>query len=71
MKLNKKEQSVDASVFLRRGNKILSHREDSVEQRLKEQPSRLCPTWGSMPYRDIKLRHYCGYQKVLTDRSLT
>jgi hypothetical protein len=70
MKLNKKEQSVDASVFLRRGNKILSHREDSVEQRLKERPSRDCPTWGSIPYTDTKPRHYCGCQQELADRSL-
>jgi hypothetical protein len=47
MKLKKKEdQSVDASVFLRRGNKILKggNMETSVEQRLKERSSRDCPT---------------------------
>jgi hypothetical protein len=73
MKLKKKEdQSVDASVFLRRGNKILKggNMETSVEQRLKERSSRDCPTWGSIPYTYTKPRHYCGYQEALADRSL-
>jgi hypothetical protein len=42
----------------------------SVEQRLKERPSRDCPTWGSIPYTVSKPRHYYGYQQVLADRSL-
>ena len=42
----------------------------SVEQRLKERPSRDCFTWGSIPYAVIKPRHYCGCQEVLADRSL-
>jgi hypothetical protein len=47
MKLKKKEdQSVDASVLLRRETKIWRQ---SVEQRLKERPPRNCPTWGSIP----------------------
>jgi hypothetical protein len=41
-----------------------------VEQRLKERPSRDCPTWGSIPHADIKPRYYCGYQEELADRSL-
>ena len=41
-----------------------------VEQRLKEKPSRDCPTWGSIPYTVTKLRHYCECQEVLADRSL-
>jgi hypothetical protein len=61
MKLKKKEdQSVDASVLLRRGTKY-SRKEvqrQSVEQRLKERPSRDCPTWGSIPYTLIKPRCY-------------
>jgi hypothetical protein len=48
----KKDQNVDASVILRRGNKILTggNRRQHVEQRLKEKPSRDYPTWGSIPY---------------------
>jgi hypothetical protein len=49
MKLKKKDnQSMDASVLLRRGNKIPIREElqrQSVEQRLKERPFRDCPTW--------------------------
>jgi hypothetical protein len=41
----------------------------SVEQRLKERPSRDCPTWGFIPYTVTKPRHYCGCQEVLADRS--
>jgi hypothetical protein len=42
-----------------------------VEQRLKERPSRDCPTWGSIPYTDNKPRHNCRCQEMLTDRILT
>jgi hypothetical protein len=42
----------------------------NVEQRLKEKPSRGCPTWGPIPYTDTKPKHYCGCQEVLADRSL-
>jgi hypothetical protein len=42
----------------------------SMEKRLKEKPSRDCPTWGSIPYTVTKSRHYCGCQEVLVDRSL-
>jgi hypothetical protein len=41
-----------------------------VEQRLKERPSRDCPTWESIPHADTKPRHYCGCQGVLADKSL-
>jgi hypothetical protein len=73
MKLKKKEdQSVDTLVLLRRGNKIPmgGNMRQSVEQRLKERPSRDCPTWGSIPYTVTKPRHYCGCQQELADRSL-
>jgi hypothetical protein len=40
------------------------------EQRLKERPSRDCPTWRSIPYTDSKSRHYGGCYEVLADRSL-
>jgi hypothetical protein len=73
MKLKKKEdQSVDASVFLRRCNKILmgGNIQTNLEQRLKERPFRDCPIWGSIPYTDTKPRHYCRCQEMLADRSL-
>jgi hypothetical protein len=73
MKLKKKEdQSMDTLVFLRSGNKIPSEKiqRQNVEQRLKEKPSRDCPTWGSIPYSITKPRHYCGCQQELTDRNL-
>jgi hypothetical protein len=60
MKLKKKEdQRVDTSVFLEGGNKIWDEVwRQSVEQRLKEGPSRDCPTWEFIPYTDTKPRHY-------------
>jgi hypothetical protein len=73
MKLKKNEdQSVDASVLLKRGTKYSREeiQRKSVEQRLKEKPSRDCPTWESLLYTDTKPRHYCGCQEVLADRSL-
>jgi hypothetical protein len=72
MKLKKKEdQSVGASVLLR-ATKYSQEQiwRQSVEQRLKERPSRDCPTWASIPYRVTKPRHYCGCQQELADRSL-
>jgi len=44
--------------------------EQTVEQGLKERSSRVCPTWGSIPYADTKSRHYCWYKEILADRSL-
>jgi hypothetical protein len=41
-----------------------------VEQRLKERPSRGCPTWGSILYIVTKPGCYCGFQEVLADWSL-
>jgi len=41
-----------------------------VEQRLKERPSRDCPTWGSITCAVTKPRHYCRCQERLADRSL-
>jgi hypothetical protein len=64
--------NIDASVLLRRGNKIL--REEiwiqSMEQRSKERPSRDYPTWESIPYSVTKPRHYCRCQEVVAERSL-
>jgi hypothetical protein len=73
MKLKKKEdQSVDASVLLRRGTKY-SKKEiwrQSVEWRLKERQSRDYPTWESILYPATNPRHYCGYQEALVDGNL-
>jgi hypothetical protein len=61
MKFKKKEDpSVDTSNLLRSVTKYPweeIHRQ-SVEKRLKERPSRDCPTWGSIPYTITKPRHY-------------
>jgi hypothetical protein len=57
--------------FLEEGTKF-SYKElqrQRVEQRLKEWPSKDCPTWGSIPYTITKPRHFCGCQQVLTDRA--
>jgi hypothetical protein len=72
MKLKKNEdQSVDASVLLRKGNKILTGGNKETKCRVEtEGKSEDCPTWGSIPYTANKSRHYCGCQEVLADRSL-
>jgi hypothetical protein len=73
MKLKKKEdQSMATLVLLRRENKIPmgGYTETKCGERLKERPSRDCPTWRSIPYTAIKSRHYCGCQQVLADSSL-
>ena len=56
MKLKEKEdQSGDTLVLLRMGNKIpIEEVTQSVKQRLKEWPSRDCPTWGFNPYTTTK-----------------
>jgi hypothetical protein len=41
-----------------------------VEQRLKERPSRDCPTWEYIPYIATKLRLYGGCQAVLAAGNL-
>jgi hypothetical protein len=69
MKLKKKvDQSVNASVLLRGGNKIQEEIwRQSVEQRLKKRPSRDCPTSRSIPYTVTKHGCYCGCQEMLTE----
>ena len=42
----------------------------SVEQRLKERPSRDWPIWAYIPYIATKRRHSCGCQEVHADRTL-
>jgi hypothetical protein len=71
MKPKKKEdQSVDSSVLLRRGNKILTAGIMEPKRGLKERPFRDCLTWGSIPHTATKPRHYGGCQEVLADGSL-
>ena len=71
MKPKKKEdQSVDSSVLLRRGNKILTAGIMEPKGGLKERPFRDCLTWGSIPHTATKPRHYGGCQEVLADGSL-
>jgi hypothetical protein len=41
-----------------------------MEQRLKERPSRDCPTLPSIPSTDTKPRHYFCCQDVIADRNL-
>ena len=41
-----------------------------VEQRLKERPSKDCPTWGSVQHVDTKPRNCCRCKEVLANRSL-
>jgi hypothetical protein len=74
IKLKKKEDQVwMLQSFLEEGTKYSKEeiQRQNVEQRLKERPSRDCPTWGSIPYTDTKPRHYCGCQEVCADKSLT
>jgi hypothetical protein len=59
MKLKKKEdQSVDNSILLRSGKKYpwKELQRQSLEQRLKERPSRDCHTCRSIPYTITKLK---------------
>jgi hypothetical protein len=72
MKLKKKEdQSVGASLLLRRGNKILKGANTKIQcGETEERTSRDCLTWRSIPYTVTKSRHYCGCQEVNDDRRL-
>jgi hypothetical protein len=66
MKLKKKEnQNVDASVLLRRGNKILMRGNMETNCGVETEGNAIL-RWpiGSKP------KHYCGCQEVLADRSL-
>jgi hypothetical protein len=73
MKLKKKEdQSVDVSSFLEGETKFTMEEiwRQSVEQKLKERPEIAPPLWTETDTIVTKLRHYCGCQEVLDDRSL-
>jgi hypothetical protein len=72
MNPKKEDQCVDVSVLLEGGIKYSQEEiwRQSVEQRLKERPSRDCSIWGSIPYTANKSSHYCRYQEVFGNRSL-
>jgi hypothetical protein len=73
MKLKKEDQSVDTLVLLRRAIKISMGGVTETkcgEKKLKERPSRVCPTWGSISHTVTKSRHYFGCQKVIAGMSV-
>jgi hypothetical protein len=73
MKLKKKEdQSVNTSVFLRKGIKIPigGDTETKFGAETEGKAIQCLSTWVSIPYAVPKPRHYCGCQQVLVDRSL-
>jgi hypothetical protein len=71
MKLKKKEDKiVDASILLRRGNKILTggNIETNYRAEIEGKASQSLPHMGI--HLVYKHRHYCECQEVLGDRSL-
>jgi hypothetical protein len=74
MKFKRKDdQSVYASVLLRRGNKIFTggNMETKCGAKTEKKDIQRLPYLGSITYTDTKPRHYCGYQEVLADRIQT
>jgi hypothetical protein len=64
MKLKKKENQSVLRSFLEAITKYSREQiQRKRQQKLKERPSRVCPTWGSIPYTVTK-------PKVNADRSL-
>jgi hypothetical protein len=63
---------VDASVLLRRVNKILTggNMETKCEAETEGKAIQRLPHLGSIPYTVSKPRHYCGGQEVLADGRL-
>jgi hypothetical protein len=73
MKLKKKEdQSVGASVLLRRGNKLPM--EGAIETKCRAETEGMTiqrlPILEFIPYTVTKPRHYCGCQEEHAERSL-
>jgi hypothetical protein len=72
MKLKTEDQSVDASVLLRMGNKILmeanmeTRRGAETEGKVIQRLAHL----GIHPIYSHQTQTHCGWQKVLSDRSL-
>jgi len=72
MKLKKKiDRNMDASVLLKRGNKILTG--GNTETKCGEETGgnviQRVPHLG-IPYTVTKTRHFCRYQKVFADSNL-
>lgn len=73
MKLKEKEdQSVGASVLLRKGNKIFMgvNWGSKCRAEIEGKWSRDCHIWGSILYTVTKPRHCSGCQNVLAERKL-
>jgi hypothetical protein len=72
MKLKKEDKSVDTSIILRRGNKILMEgaTETKCEAETEGMTIQRLPHLGSLPYTTTKPRHWCGCPQELTDRSV-
>jgi hypothetical protein len=73
MKLNKKEdQSVNVSILLRRGKKILKggNTETKCRAETEGKAKQRLHYLGIHLYTDTKPRHYCRCQEVLADRNL-
>ena len=69
MKLKKKEdQSLGASVLLRRGNKILNSNKYGGKVWSRDHPEIAQP--GDSSHIVTKPRHYCGCQEVHAEKSL-
>ena len=69
---NNEDQNVDTSPFLRMGTKYpwKELQRQSLELRLKEGPSRDCPTRGSIPKTTTTPRDYCRCQQEFAGRTL-
>jgi hypothetical protein len=72
IKLKKKDQSVDALILLKRGNKIPMEgvTETNFRVETEEMSIQNCPTWRSIPETTTKPRHYGRCQQELAGRSL-
>ena len=72
MKPKKEEQSVDASVRLRKWNNILmgANMETKCGAETEGKAFQRLPHLGSILYKNSKPRPYCGYQEALADKSL-
>jgi hypothetical protein len=68
----KKDQSVDASILLRRGNNIFIGGNTDTKYGAETEGKAIqdFPTWKSIPDTVTKPRHYCGCQEIFADWSL-